>query len=105
MTKEQFNALISLGFTGDQILAIANTGKTAQTGGEDLRSKTVQTEQTQSQTQPESQPQPEQQENETVKMLKEMLGLMKSNNINSLTMNQTPEKSGADILADIIDPE
>lgn len=95
MTREQFNALINLGFSGDQILAIANTGKQPEQNPVKTEPETKPVE-----TAPETKPE----ENETVKMLKEMLGLMKTNNINSLSMNQEPEKTGADILADIIDP-
>ena len=95
MTREQFNALINLGFTGDQILAIANTGKQAEAKPAEPVPEAKPT---------EPAPEVKTEENETVKMLKEMLGLMKTNNINSLSMNPEPEKTGADILADIIDP-
>ena len=97
MTKEQFNALVALGFTGDQILAIAGTGKKEE-------KPVVKTEEVKP-AEPEVKPEAKTEDNETVKMLKEMLGLMKGNNINSLTMQQQDEKTGADILADIIDPE
>lgn len=94
MTKEQFNALVALGFTGDQILAIAGTGKKQE---EKPTVKTEEVKPTETDVKTE--------DNETVKMLKEMLGLMKGNNINSLSMHPQEEKTGADILADIIDPE
>lgn len=98
MTKEQFNALVALGFTGDQILAIAGTGKKQE------EKPTVKTEEVKPEVKP-TETDVKTEDNETVKMLKEMLGLMKGNNINSLSMHPQDEKTGADILADIIDPE
>ncbi|MBO7066380.1 MAG: hypothetical protein J6W40_02020, partial [Alphaproteobacteria bacterium] len=52
---------------------------------------------------PDANPTPN--ESETVKMLKEMLGLMRAGNVNGIGTNPPAEKDASDILAEIIDPE
>lgn len=43
-------------------------------------------------------------ESETVTLLKEMLGLIQKGNINSVGTGAMPEQTGADVLAEILNP-
>ncbi|MBO5869661.1 MAG: hypothetical protein J6Q89_02820, partial [Clostridia bacterium] len=81
MTKEQLNALINLGFTGEQILAINDAGKTKGT--------TPTPTPTPINPAPDANPTPK--ETETVKMLKEILGLNRAGNLNGIGPNPPAE--------------
>lgn len=100
MTKEQLNALINLGFSGEQIIAINDAGKTKAVPNANA-TPTPNPTPTPNTTTPDPTPA----ESETVKMLKEMLGLMRAGNVNTLGTNPPAEKDASDILAEIIDPE
>ena len=100
MTKEQLNALINLGFSGEQIIAINDAGKTKATPNANATPTPTPTPTPNTTT-----PDPTPAESETVKMLKEMLGIMRAGNVNTLGMNPPAEKDASDILAEIIDPE
>ena len=102
MTKEQLNALINLGFSGEQIIAINDAGKTKAVPNANATPTPTPTPNPTPNT---TTPDPTPAESETVKMLKEMLGLMRAGNVNTLGMNPPVEKDASDILAEIIDPE
>ena len=102
MTKEQLNALINLGFSGEQILAINDAGKAKATPNANATPTPTPTPNPTPNT---TTPDPTPAESETVKMLKEMLGIMRAGNVNTLGMNPPAEKDASDILAEIIDPE
>ena len=96
MTKEQLDGLIKLGYTADQIIAINAATRAAETPDPKPETK------------PDPTPAPTPgapAESETVKLIKEMMGMMRNGMINGLNGQPAPEKSASDILADIIAPE
>lgn len=105
MTKEQLNALINLGFTGEQILAINDAGKSKVTNPTPTPTPNPNPNPPTPAPDPNVNPTPNPNESETVKMLKEMLGLMRTGNINGIGITPPVEKDASDILAEIIDPE
>ena len=105
MTREQLNALINLGFTGDQILAINDAGKKPTPSANPNPNPDPTPSPNPAPAANPAPPAADGNESETVKMLKEMLGLMQKGAINGMSVNNVPEKDAADILADIIDPE
>lgn len=103
MTKEQLDGLIKLGYTADQIIAINAAAKAAKP--DQTPAPITNPDPTPAPT-PTPNPAPEAPaESETVKLIKEMMGMMRNGMINGLSGQAAPEKSASDILADIIDPE
>ena len=110
MTKEQLNALINLGFSGEQILAINDAGKAKAVPNANVTptptpNPTPNPNPNPNTPAPDPNATPTPNESETVKMLKEMLGLMRAGNINGIGITPPVEKDASDILAEIIDPE
>lgn len=99
MTTKQLQALMDAGFTAEQIVTISKGFQTPGPAG--VETPTTETDQGKG----SEQKTPEvPQENETQTMLKEMLGLMRTGFINNLSTNPQPEKTGSDVLAEILNP-
>lgn len=114
MTFEQLAGLIKAGYTEEQIRNISSImGAGTNTGtGTDTPTPTptpttapannpATTPATQSAEQGGTQPTGE---SETVTLLKEMLGMMQRGNINTVGTGTIPEQTGADVLAEILNP-
>lgn len=112
MNFEQLSSLIKAGFNEEQIRNIGTimgtgtgTNTNAPTPTPTLTPTPTPTPTDTPTDKPTDPPTPEPKaESETVTLLREMLGLIQRGNINTVGTGTIPEQTGADVLAEILNP-
>lgn len=110
MTFEQLAGLIKAGYTEEQIRnigTIMGTGTSTGTGTDTPTPTPTPTDTPTPADKPtptDNPTDPPKAESETVTLLKEMLGLIQKGNINGVGTGTIPEQTGADVLAEILNP-